>query len=101
MRRRSARDAERDGAFRKTRPPVDAPLGIAGGERDSAKLCALTRGMRPRPSTDRPAGKGLPLATARPERDGPLAQLVEQWTLNPLVVGSSPTRPTTNFLRRP
>src|SRR5690606_24701120 len=26
---------------------------------------------------------------------GPLAQLVEQWTLNPLVVGSSPTRPTT------
>ena|GEM_PF-5976152 len=25
---------------------------------------------------------------------GPLAQLVEQWTLNPLVVGSNPTRPT-------
>jgi hypothetical protein len=25
---------------------------------------------------------------------GPLAQLVEQWTLNPLVVGSIPTRPT-------
>ncbi len=30
------------------------------------------------------------------EEDGPLAQLVEQWTLNPLVVGSSPTRPTTH-----
>lgn len=28
---------------------------------------------------------------------GPLAQLVEQWTLNPLVVGSNPTWPT-NFL---
>jgi hypothetical protein len=25
---------------------------------------------------------------------GPLAQLAEQWTLNPLVVGSIPTRPT-------
>ena len=25
---------------------------------------------------------------------GPLAQLVEQWTLNPLVEGSSPSRPT-------
>ena len=28
---------------------------------------------------------------------GPLAQLVEQRTLNPLVVGSNPTRPTTPF----
>lgn len=27
---------------------------------------------------------------------GALAQLVEQWTLNPSVVGSSPTRPTIN-----
>ena len=27
-------------------------------------------------------------------RFGPLAQLAEQWTLNPLVVGSIPTRPT-------
>ncbi len=26
--------------------------------------------------------------------NGPLAQLVEQWTFNPLVVGSNPTRPT-------
>lgn len=26
--------------------------------------------------------------------DGPLAQLVEQWTFNPFVVGSNPTRPT-------
>ena len=25
---------------------------------------------------------------------GPLAQLVEQWTLNPLVEGSNPSRPT-------
>ncbi len=25
---------------------------------------------------------------------GPLAQLVEQWTLNPLVIGSIPIRPT-------
>ena len=31
---------------------------------------------------------------SRDEADGSLAQLVEQWTLNPLVVGSSPTRPT-------
>jgi 2'-5' RNA ligase len=29
-----------------------------------------------------------------PHFSGPLAQLVEQWTFNPLVVGSSPTRPT-------
>ena len=29
--------------------------------------------------------------------DGPLAQLVEQRTLNPLVVGSIPTRPTKDF----
>ncbi len=27
-------------------------------------------------------------------QDGPLAQLVEQWTFNPLVVSSSLTRPT-------
>ena len=31
---------------------------------------------------------------------GPLAQLVEQWTLNPLVVSSIPTRPTTRTSRR-
>ena len=29
-----------------------------------------------------------------PTHDGPLAQLVEQRTFNPLVVGSNPTRPT-------
>ena len=31
--------------------------------------------------------------------DGPLAQPVEQWTFNPLVVGSNPTRPTIRFNR--
>ena len=30
---------------------------------------------------------------------GSLAQLVEQWTFNPLVVGSSPTRPTKASLK--
>ena len=29
-----------------------------------------------------------------PHLTGPLAQLVEQWTLNPLVEGSNPSRPT-------
>ena len=33
-------------------------------------------------------------------RSGPLAQLVEQVTLNHLVVGSSPTRPTRRITRR-
>ena len=28
--------------------------------------------------------------------NGPLAQSVEQWTFNPLVEGSSPSRPTTS-----
>jgi hypothetical protein len=31
--------------------------------------------------------------------DGPLAQLVEQLTLNQLVVGSIPTRPTNSPLK--
>jgi hypothetical protein len=35
-----------------------------------------------------------PLPVALPHLSGPLAQLVEQWTLNPSVVGSNPTRPT-------
>ena len=30
---------------------------------------------------------------------GPLAQLVEQWTLNPFVVGSTPTWPTNKHLK--
>jgi hypothetical protein len=30
---------------------------------------------------------------------GPLAQLVEQWTFNPLVTGSNPVRPTTRLRR--
>ena len=29
---------------------------------------------------------------------GPLAQLVEQWTFNPLVVGSNPTWPTKRYI---
>ena len=29
---------------------------------------------------------------------GPLAQLVEQWTFNPLVEGSNPSRPTIFFV---
>jgi hypothetical protein len=29
---------------------------------------------------------------------GPLAQLVEQWTLNPLAEGSSPSWPTNVFV---
>src|SRR5581483_3719232 len=41
----------------------------------------------------------------RPDRRvvlvGPLAQLVEQRTLNPLVVGSIPTRPTNSFMSVP
>ena len=48
------------------------------------------------------AGKGATFAGGRKGRrpflllnDGPLAQLVEQLTLNQLVVGSIPTRPTT------
>ncbi len=31
---------------------------------------------------------------------GPLAQLVEQWTFNPLVVGSSPTGPTVSLIAK-
>ena len=34
----------------------------------------------------------------RSQEDGPLAQLVEQLTLNQLVVGSIPTRPTNSSL---
>jgi hypothetical protein len=33
---------------------------------------------------------------ALPRKHGPLAQLVEHWTFNPLVDGSSPSRPTTS-----
>ena len=40
---------------------------------------------------DRTRAKASPLAAID---DGPLAQLVEQETLNLLVVGSTPTRPT-------
>jgi hypothetical protein len=32
---------------------------------------------------------------------GPLAQLVEQWTFNPLVAGSNPARPTKHFSNIP
>ena len=43
------------------------------------------------------AAKTTEMAVAGPVADGSLAQLVEQRTLNPLVVGSNPTRPTTPF----
>jgi hypothetical protein len=35
-----------------------------------------------------------PERSLRPHIDGPLAQLVEQRTFNPLVIGSNPIRPT-------
>jgi hypothetical protein len=35
-----------------------------------------------------------PDVAERQNPNGPLAQLVEQWTLNPLVEGSNPSRPT-------
>jgi hypothetical protein len=47
---------------------------------------------------------GLPRATffarIRPFKNGLLAQLVEQWTLNPTVEGSNPSRPTSNSTAR-
>src|SRR5579875_3377436 len=42
----------------------------------------------------------IPSLTPNSKFQGPLAQLVEQLTLNQLVVGSNPTRPT-NTDRRP
>jgi hypothetical protein len=39
-------------------------------------------------------GAGLEISAALPSRAGPLAQLAEQRTFNPWVVGSSPTGPT-------
>ena len=51
------------------------------------------RGFEPHRSPQPPID-----ADTRSSRDrqsnGPLAQLVEQWTLNPLVLGSNPRRPT-------
>jgi hypothetical protein len=45
-----------------------------------------------------PVGEHVEIATAFRENrvifDGPLAQLVEQRTFNPLVAGSNPARPT-------
>jgi hypothetical protein len=45
----------------------------------------------------RPINNGISLPYSRTPwivNSGPLAQLVEQWTLNPLVEGSNPSRPT-------
>jgi len=44
------------------------------------------------------ASFSLPQATGKYTVCGPLAQLVEQRTFNPWVVGSSPTGPTLNYL---
>ncbi|GAA3372932.1 hypothetical protein GCM10020367_30880 [Streptomyces sannanensis] len=52
-----------------------------------------------RPRTPYPVGCRVPSGYARGvTRRGPLAQLAEQRTFNPLVVGSSPTRPTVSAL---
>src|SRR5665213_3270647 len=45
-----------------------------------------------------PGGPGLAMAPVRfADRDGCIAQLVEQLTLNQRAVGSSPTAPTNRF----
>ena len=56
------------------------------------------RHFSPANRTDAGAGgpAGLGVLTCRPF-GGPLAQLVEQRTFNPLVAGSSPARPTTEY----
>jgi hypothetical protein len=46
-------------------------------------------------------GQNSPRSAGPHSLAGPLAQLVEQGTFNPKVVGSSPTRPTSNTLFRP
>ena len=57
--------------------------------------------LGPRSRAGLPA-RELPVYNVRPRsrgrfrgNNGPLAQLVEHWTFNPLVAGSSPARPTT------
>jgi hypothetical protein len=37
-----------------------------------------------------------PIQIPKPEAGGPVAQLAEQWTLNPEVEGSIPSGPTTS-----
>jgi hypothetical protein len=43
-----------------------------------------------------PQGSGVLLLSGSAARPAPLAQLVEQWTFNPLVAGSSPAGGTMN-----
>ena len=43
-----------------------------------------------------PQGSGVLLLSGSAARSAPLAQLVEQWTFNPLVAGSSPAGGTMN-----
>lgn len=68
----------------RTRPdgPVDAP------HRPSS---SLRQGRDP---DTRSESRHRPAMLVGATSPGPLAQLAEQWTFNPLVVGSSPTGPT-------
>jgi hypothetical protein len=66
----------------------DAPSGIR-------TRATTLKGWRPRPLVDGgPSRARIALDAGYTRRRGPLAQLVEQGTFNPKVVGSSPTRPT-------
>ena len=57
-----------------------------------ASRCLTTRHARV-PDT-RSESRPRPAMLGEASSPGPLAQLAEQWTFNPLVVGSSPTGPT-------
>ncbi len=65
------------------------------GYGDFGELCVPTRSASS-------VGDHVEVATAFRENrvtfDGPLAQLVEQRTFNPLVAGSNPARPTTKSM---
>ena len=64
---------------------------VAGSSDHRRVVCTPCRGDRaPRP----PTTSSGPLRSTYAGGPGPLAQLVEQWTFNPSVVGSSPTGPT-------
>ena len=69
--------------------------GVQLRERDRRRARAQPDVPRPRflPRTLCPCAQGTPL-----QPQGPVAQLVEQGTFNPKVVGSSPTRPIDFFL---
>lgn len=83
--------------------------GAPGGARGGAvrgwapvRFARVSGGAPPgggrRTARSAPASCGNAFERGAPGRlcfsGGPLAQLAEQWTFNPLVVGSSPTRPT-------